>query len=118
MDITYDTINSLDEIAFIAGTDYTFTFNVNDVNGNPLDITSGTAKWTLSPYGQTDYAAITKDGTISGITSNQFSVVLLSSDTKDLYGKYIQQPIIIDFYGEEFRPAQGVITIIPRVQNN
>ena len=33
---SYDTINSLTEISFIAGTEYILTFDVYDINMSPL----------------------------------------------------------------------------------
>jgi len=114
---SYDTINSLGEISFIAGTEYTLIFDVYDINGSPLSLSGSTCTWTLSPYGQPEYAIMTKTGIISGSISNEFSITLGLTDTETLSGKYIQQPIVVDILGNENRPAQGVLTLIPRIQN-
>jgi hypothetical protein len=114
---SYEIINSLEEIEFIAGTNYILTFLVNDQNGSPISLSSGSAKWTLCPYGQTDFPVLTKDGVIDLVITNKFTVTLLSADTASLSGKYIQQPIAIDFSGQQYRPAQGVVTIAPKINN-
>lgn len=114
---SYAIINSLEEIEFIAGTNFVLSFLVFDANGSPIDLTSGTAKWTLCPYGQTDFPVVTKTGVITTPT-NQITVTLTTNDTKLLSGKYIQQAIIIDFAGEEYRPSQGVVTISARINNS
>lgn len=108
----YSQINSLEEFGFIAGTPYTLNYNVYEQDGiTPLDMGGGTMKWTLSPYGQ-NYSVLEKNGSITGIGTCQ--VQLTTADTETLAGKYIQQPVIISFSGQEYRQGQGVILIIPR----
>ena len=114
---SYDTINSLTEISFIAGTEYILTFDVYDINMSPLSLSGSTCTWTLSPYGQPEYAILTKTGNISGSIPNEFSITLGLADTETLSGKYVQQPIVVDITGNENRPSQGILTIIPRIQN-
>jgi len=111
--VLYDQINSLDEVAFIAGTTYVFHFSVYEENGvTPVDLQGATIKWTLSPYGESAYSALEKTATITG--TNTFDVSLTTNDTKNLSGKFIQQPVVIAFGAEEYRPAQGVVLILPR----
>ena len=114
---SYTQINSLEEFSFIGGTEFELAFNLYDDEGTPIDITTGTVTWTLCPYGQPDYAILTKNGSVSGTPINRFTVTIETEDTKLLSGKFIHQPIFVDFSGSEFRPNQGVITIIPRIQN-
>ncbi len=114
---SYQIINSLEEVEFIAGTNFTFTFLVYDANGSPLDLSSGTVLWTLCPYGQPDYPVLSITGVVDNIITNKFTVNLETDDTKDLYGKFIQQPVVLDFADQEFRPAQGVVTISARINN-
>lgn len=112
--ISYATINSLEETSLIAGSDFTLEFNAFEDDGvTPLDLGGATTKLVLSPYGQTDYTILQLNGIITA--TSKFEVVLSSSDTEDLSGKYIQQPIITSFGGKEYRPAQGVILFIPRI---
>jgi hypothetical protein len=103
--ISYQSINSLDEIAFIAGTEYVLEFTVTDEFGAPIDIGAATCSWALSPYGQADILTLSKSGTI--ISTSVFRITLTSADTIGLSGKYMQQPITQDFGGSIFRPAQG-----------
>lgn len=114
--VKYAEINSLEEFAFIAGTDYTLTFTVYEDDGVTLqDIGGSTIKWTLSPYGQS-YNVLEITGTLT--TGSDFEVVIPSASTENLSGKYIHQCTIDSFFGQRFRPAQGVILIIPRTPLN
>lgn len=109
----YAQINSLEEFGFIAGSPYTLNFNVYEQNGiTPLDMGGATFKWVLSPYGQ-NYSVLEKTGSITGIGTAE--VQLDTVDTELLSGKYIQQPVIVSFSGEEYRPGQGVILFVPRI---
>ena len=111
--VIFSDLNSLDEFGFIAGTTYTLYFTVYEADGvNLLDMGGATIKWTLSPYGQTDYNALELNGTITDV--GKFKVDIPSSSTQSLSGKYVQQPVITAFTGEEYRPAQGVILILPQ----
>lgn len=108
----YSEINSLTEFGYIAGTSYTLNFNVYEQNGiTPLDMGGATFKWVLSPYGQ-NYNVLEKTGVITGVGTAY--VQLDTVDTETLSGKYIQQPVIVSFSGEEYRPGQGIILFIPR----
>lgn len=109
----YAQINSLEEFGFIAGTSFTLNFNVYEKDGvTPLDMGGATFKWVLSPYGQS-YSILEKEGTITGVGTAE--VQLDTIDTTSLAGKYIQQPVIVSFSGEEYRPGQGVILMIPSI---
>lgn len=114
--VLYSQINGMEEFAFIAGQPYTIFFDVFEQdNVTPLDMGGGTFKWVLSPYGQ-NYNIKEKIGTITGIGAAK--VELVTSDTIDLSGKYVQQPVVISFTGEEYRPTQGVILIQAAIQLN
>lgn len=108
----YSQINSLEEFGYIAGTSFTLYFDVYEQNGiTPLDMGGATFHLVLSPYGQ-NYSVLEKAGTITGVGTAE--VELESADTANLSGKYIQQPVIVSFSGEEYRPGQGVILLIPQ----
>ena len=112
----YEQINALTEFAFIAGTDYTLTFTVYDDDGvTPQDIGGATIAWTLSPYGRS-YNSLEIAGSITD--TSEFEVVIPASSTETFSGKYIQQITIDSFYGQRFRPAQGVVLIVPRTPLN
>ena len=112
----YSEVNSLSEFAFIAGMPYTLYFEVFEGDGvTPLDMGGGTFRWTLSPYGEV-YNILEKEGTITGVGTA--TVQLSTTDTETLSGKFIHQPVIISFSGLEYRPAQGIILIIPRTALN
>lgn len=113
---SFDIINSLDEVVFIAGTPYTFDYHIYDENGAEVNITACTNKLKICYYGQPEVVIIDKEGEIISPLTNAYRVVLSTTDSKLLSGKYIQQPTIIDITGEEYIGAQGVITIIPRIK--
>ena len=109
----YDEINSLEEFSFIAGNNYVVEFAVYEEDGvNPIDLGGATVYWLVSPFGQPDYTELQVTGTITGTNTFEFDLAGL---TNNLSGKYIHQPVIISFGGEEYRPAQGVLTVIPRI---
>lgn len=112
--LQYATLNSLVEFSFIAGTEFKLEFFVYESDGiTPVDLGGATIKWVLCPYGQPDYAILEINGAITD--TNKFEVEILSTLSQTLSGKYLQQPVLIDFDGVEYRPAQGVITILPRI---
>lgn len=111
---SYAEINSLDEFSLIAGTTFTLEFSVYEQDGvNLLDMSGGTVSWVVCPYGQDDYNVLTKSGTVTGLGT--FTIELIPSDTESLSGKYIHQPIITDFSGKLYRPAQGTMLVIPKI---
>ena len=112
--ISYDTLNNLQEISFIAGSSKVLTFACfEEDTTDPLDISNGTAVWVLCPYGEYDSRVIEKVGNI--ISTNSFTVQLNSTDTLYLSGKYMQQVILTDSYGNVTRPAQGEVIILPAI---
>jgi hypothetical protein len=118
--MTLDTFNAfsnmaLSEISFIGGTYKEISYDIFDENGNAVDISSFTCTWALSPYGNPNGLALLKTGIYKTDWSlhNRFTVYLYSTDTVNLSGKYIQQPVLMGNPGYEFRLGQGVINIIP-----
>jgi hypothetical protein len=109
---SYDSLNNLSEISFVAGTEKLLTFTVYNEDGvTLLNISSGSATWKLCQYGEFQTTILTKTGTV--INANQFTVLLDPVDTETLSGKYIQQIIVIDNSGKTFVPGQGIIIISP-----
>ena len=107
--VLYSQINGMEEFGFIAGQPYTIFFEVfEEDNVTPLDMGGATFKWVLSPYGQS-YNIKEITGEVTGIGTAK--VELSTADTIGLSGKYIQQPIVISFTGEEYRPSQGIVLI-------
>ena len=112
----YDEINSLEEFSFIGGTDFTIEFTTYQSDGvTPQDIGGATITWMLSPYGE-NYNVLEISGSITG--QYTFEVVIPGESTESFSGKYIQQLKIESFTNELFRPAQGVILIIPAIPTN
>lgn len=111
---SFATLNSLQEFSFIAGSSYTLDFTVYESDGiNPMDLGGATIYWVLAPYGQPDYTILQITGSITGV--NTFEVEITSALSENLSGKYIQQPIIVAFSGTEYRIAQGIVLILPKI---
>lgn len=101
---------TLDDVLFIGGSTKSFFFKVFDNNGLPLDLNGATCTWKLRRYGDFgESALLTKTGIITA--TNEFKILLTSDDTINLVGKFVQQPIVIDFSGKKYYPCQGLITI-------
>lgn len=112
---SFSNINSLEEISFIAGSQYSLDFTVYESNGiTPMDLGGATIYWVLAPYGQPDYTVVQITATVTG--ANTFTVDIPSGATSSLSGKYIHQPVILSFGGKTYRPCQGIILVIPEIQ--
>lgn len=110
---SYSQINSLEETTFIAGNDFTLEYVVFESDGvTPMDLGGATTYVVISPYGQPEYKEVQITGTITA--TNTFEVGFSSSLSGDLSGYYIHQPVILSFSGTEYRPAQGLLNILPR----
>lgn len=114
MTSAFQSLNTLEETYFIAGTEYTFQFTLYDSLQELLDITSCSCTWKMSWIGQPNISILTKSG--SPIDTNSYQIKLDVADTLGLEGKFIQQPIIEDVDGFIYRPAQGLITIITGIE--
>jgi len=108
------TVNTLESFSFIAGTPQELTFDIYDADEAEVDLSTATCSVAISPYGQYNYVALDKAGVVSGSPINRFVTTLDTDDTSLLEGKYTLQPVVIDYSGSEFRPAQGVVLIIGR----
>lgn len=107
----YRNTDYLDDVSFIAGTDFTFYFPV--YNNNVLvDINSASMKWALGLYGQPDYLILEKDATV--YDNNTFMVSLSASETLSLGDDIYLQQIRVTTAAPEnkiIRPAQGIVII-------
>ena len=106
---TYKKTDYLDDVSFIAGTDYVINFDVSNEAGDDMDISSYSLRWFLSPYEQPEYPLLEKEGTLT--SSSSFKIELDNSDTATLSGIFLQQPEITDISGKKIRPGQGMVII-------
>jgi hypothetical protein len=110
----YDTINNLEDLIFIGGTDKVLTFTAYQTDGiNLLDVISGSVTWFLCSYGEFSHNVLEIAGVITG--DHTFTVTIPAASTLALSGKFIQQVSIIDFSGNTFRPGQGTVIISPAI---
>jgi len=117
-------ITRLQEIELIAGdSGIVLEFQVFYEDGEPLDLQDDIAKWDLAPLGMKHIPILEKDGKIlcdnseKGRLYYRFTVSLEQEDTKNLYGKYVHQPVIIDRKGRIFRRAEGFISFKSQIKN-
>lgn len=113
MAITCIKINTLPEFEMIAGTKQTLEFEVLYEDGGPVDLQSSIAYWVFSPLGQPSYEVGRVPGEI--FDTNKFVVSMPGSITEGLHGKFVHQPVFTDYSGQEYRPQQGIFTIIPKI---
>ena len=119
MQVTYK--EELAPVSFIAGDYQEFEYTIIDIDtGKMVDAeTAKSMQLVLYRYGETETPALVIDGKTRpsdlGGAGAVFTVSLESSITKDLEsGLYVQQPIIVDQNGREFRPCQGTVNILSR----
>lgn len=108
-------VNQLSEFSMISGTQETLEFYFYYEDGTPLDLTSSTARWRLCYLGQQDYPVVDIEAEI--FDGNGIVVQIPSEQTQNLQGKFIQQPVLVDYSGKEYIYQQGIITIIPKIQS-
>jgi len=107
---TYEDFHTkFEDIVFIGGTDYPIEFPIYNSSGNRQIITSYSATWFLSPYGQPDITlAEIPCITIDNYT---FAVTIPKNLSLSLSGAYTHQIEIVLPDGKIVRPAQGTIII-------
>lgn len=99
----------------IAGTSDTLEYNFFYKDGSKVDLSSSTALLRICYLGQPNYSVAEIPGEISD--ENKVVFKISSKYTKKLSGKFIQQPTLIDYSGQEYIYQQGIITIIPRISS-
>ena len=117
MESLIPTVNTLEEIYMIAGSKHTLYYDIYDENDAPMDMSGASIELRICEFGRPSNVTLIKSGEYIGSPINRFCVELDSEDTVHLSGKYIQQPIIIDYLEQEYLPAQGYITIAPRIHS-
>lgn len=111
------TINNLSPHAFIAGSYQTIRFYLYTSACVAIDTTSGSAigTWSLCHYNQPEYVVLEKTATFN---SRYAQVELMSADTEELAGKYIQQFKITGALYYDYIVAQGIVTIVPAIRES
>ena len=109
---SYAQINTMEDFSLIAGNSFTIYFEAYEDDGvTPMDLGGATTHLTFAPFGQPEYSELTVLGIVTGTNAFKF---VLDGLTSNLSGIYILQPIIVSFFGKEYRPAQGLCTISTR----
>lgn len=103
---------TLEPITIIAGDYFTFEFDVFDKDrSESADLTGYEASILIAPYSQSDATIISKRGSI--VEDSRFIAIINSEDTINLTGKFVYQPVLKAPNDRQYRPAQGVLTILP-----
>lgn len=103
----------LETVSWIAGSFQELEFQVKspDVT-EPVDLVIfSEIRWVLFRYGDPDNPILNLRGHVVASDTSKFNVYVLSEYTSELDGLFVQQPVLIDGEGKEFRPAQGQIHI-------
>lgn len=107
----YSQTDSLEDVTFIAGTDFQLEFPLYNETGNAININASTMKWLLGYYNNPNIAPIIEKTGVA-VNDNTFVVTLSEGDTINLGDDvYIQQMVITDTAGKKVRPAQGKVII-------
>ena len=117
MESLIPTVNTLEEIYMIAGSKHTLYYDIYDENDAPMDMSGASIELRICEFGRPSNVTLIKSGEYIGSPINRFRVELDSEDTAHLSGKYVQQPIVTDYLEQEYLPAQGYITIAPRIHS-
>ena len=111
----YASLNTLEDISFIAGTTYNIDYTISE-NGIPVELDGMIFSWKMSKYGVKNYVVLEKnDSQIIALDLYTRRVIITAEDSLNLKGKFSHQVIIVSS-GETYRPAQGVITITSAIQ--
>ena len=102
-------VNSLAEVDFIAGSYKELYFYIFTSACVAVDISSLSVSWVLYPYNRPEYIALSK----SASCYDGYGVVpLLSSDTINLAGKYMQRATLVSgVSGYNYELGQGIVNI-------
>lgn len=104
-----DSHTTFEDIVFIGGTDYPLEFPIYNSSGNPQKITSYSATWFLSPYGQPDITIA--EIPCLAFDEYTFAVTIPKNLTLSLSGAYTHQLEMVLSDGKTIRVAQGTIII-------
>lgn len=115
MFLVINNCSSLKTIEIISGTKTVIKCEFYYSTNEPLDLSSANAYLRISEFNDT---SIVVANITANILGNTITAEISSSDTKDLSGRYIYQPIIVDYSGKEYVYNQGIIEIIPEIEKN
>lgn len=112
------TINTIPDITFIGGTTYYLDLNLNDELGIPKDLGGSTWTFLMARYGESKYV-LKKIYAITDALQPIYTlrITISPSETISLSGVYSHQSIVeFNSDGVIYKPAQGIITIIPAIK--
>lgn len=104
---SYADLYKIEEISFTGGSTILLDFVVSTSTGSPFNIGDTVFTWKLSPYGSKSVVTLSKTS-FTIIDSNKVRLILESTDTESLAGKYIQELSFVtnELVSGEFVPVK------------
>jgi hypothetical protein len=95
------------------GTTFNVPLTLNDINGNPLVVTSLTANAEMRRY----YNAVNSTSFTTTLANGTLTLSMTAEATSNLYpGRYVYDVIVTDTTSNNIsRIAEGVVTVKPSV---
>ena len=103
---------------YTAGDDFLLTVTVVDENGDAVNISGATCRFTLTPWFKrtavvsTEVTPATATATITSEAGGIYTVAIAAADTEDLLGVYYVESEVEDSAGDIVTVHRGQITIL------
>lgn len=106
----------LEQLSIMGGATEVLKFEINDINGQPFDLSTTTIIWTMSIIGDKENPVVIKDSSsIGGITIQDNGLCIIEinkEDTEMLKDMKMEHELIIEqLNGKVLRPCYGYIYI-------
>lgn len=98
------------------GSDFTITLTIDDVDGNPFDLTGYTAKSQVRKSYYSANATAEFIITLTNPLEGLITLNLSSANTANIYpGRYVYDLYVNDNLNVKTRVLEGIVNILPRV---
>jgi len=94
------------------GSTYSITINLDDVNGDPMDVSGYTSRAQMRKH-YTSSNAVTFT---TAISNGSLTISLTSTQTANIVsGRYVYDAELIDRFDNVTRIVEGIVTVTPEV---
>jgi hypothetical protein len=111
---SFEKVNNLKEIHFVAGSNYTYRFDYVDQAGGALNLSEASMKLYVCEYGNHKNVLINKTGLLIGPST--YKAYLTPTDTAELNGIYSYQAKVTLGDGTVVPAGQGIMYITGGMQ--
>jgi hypothetical protein len=111
---SFEKVNNLKEIHFVAGSNYTYRFDYVDQSGGALDLSTATMKLYICEYGNYENVLVNKTGLLIGPST--FKAYIVPVDTTGFNGIYSYQAKVILADATVIPAGQGIMYITGGMQ--